>query len=72
MVEDLARFADRDRFASWAGTALLDASSGEQDHHRLSRAKNRRMNNVLERRRDCANPPRHRRSPIDAAPRGGQ
>lgn len=47
MVEDLARFADRDRFASWAGTALLDASSGEQNHQRLSRAKNRRMNNVL-------------------------
>jgi len=47
MVEELARFADRDRFASWAGTALLDASSGEQNHHRLSRAKNRRMNNVL-------------------------
>ena len=46
MVEDLG-FADRDRFASWAGTALLAASSGEQNHHLLSRAKNRRMNNVL-------------------------
>lgn len=35
---DVARFADRNRFASWSGTAPLDASSGEQTRHRLSRA----------------------------------
>ena len=35
---DLTRFADRNRFASWTGTAPLDASSGEQNRHRLSRA----------------------------------
>jgi transposase len=29
-VGDVARFADRNRFASWTGTAPLDASSGEQ------------------------------------------
>lgn len=30
-VGDVARFADRNRFASWTGTAPLDASSGEQN-----------------------------------------
>jgi transposase len=46
-VGDVARFADRNRFASWTGTAPLDVSSGEQTRHRLSRAGNRRMNHVL-------------------------
>jgi transposase len=44
---DIARFADRNRFASWTGTAPLDASSVEQIRHRLSRAGNRRMNHVI-------------------------
>ncbi|WP_063006589.1 IS110 family transposase [Nocardia salmonicida] len=44
---DIHRFANRDRFASWNGTAPLDASSGEQQRHRLSRAGNRRINRVL-------------------------
>jgi transposase len=46
-VGDITRLADRNRFASWTGTAPLDASSGEQVRHRLSRAGNRRMNHVL-------------------------
>jgi transposase len=46
-VGDVARFADRNRFASWAGTAPLDASSGEQNRHRLSRAGNRRLNHMI-------------------------
>ena len=46
-VGDIRRFADRDRFASWNGTAPLDASSGEQKRHRLSRAGNRRINRTL-------------------------
>jgi transposase len=46
-VGDIHRFANRDRFASWNGTAPLDASSGEQQRHRLSRAGNRRINRVL-------------------------
>ena len=46
-VGDVARFADRNRFASWTGTAPIDASSGEQIRHRLSRAGNRRMNHML-------------------------
>ena len=46
-VGDIARFPDRNHFASWTGTAPLDASSGEQIRHRLSRAGNRRLNHVL-------------------------
>jgi transposase len=46
-VGDVTRFADRGRFASWNGTAPIDASSGEQRRHRLSRAGNRRINRVL-------------------------
>ncbi|MFE3056006.1 IS110 family transposase [Nocardia sp. NPDC059239] len=44
---DIGRFATRDRFASWYGTAPLDASSGDQQRHRLSRAGNRKINRVL-------------------------
>ena len=46
-VGDVARFADRNRFASWTGTAPLDASSGEHTRHRLSRAGNRKLNHML-------------------------
>ncbi|WP_223162697.1 IS110 family transposase [Nocardioides antri] len=46
-VGDVTRFADRNRFASWTGTAPLDASSGEQVRHRLSRAGNRKINHML-------------------------
>ena len=46
-VGDVARLAGRNRFASWTGTAPLDASSAEQIRHRLSRAGNRRMNHML-------------------------
>ncbi len=46
-VGDVARFADRNRFASWTGTAPIEASSGEIVRHRLSRAGNRRMNHLI-------------------------
>jgi transposase len=46
-VGNIHRFASRDHFASWNGTAPLDASSGQQLRHRLSRAGNRRMNRTL-------------------------
>jgi transposase len=46
-VGDVRRFPDRNHFASWTGTAPLDASSGAQIRHRLSRAGNRRLNHVL-------------------------
>jgi transposase len=41
-VGDIARFPDRGHFASWTGTAPIDASSGQHIRHRLSRAGNRR------------------------------
>ena len=46
-VGDIARFPTKAHFASWNGTAPLDASSGEQVRHRLSRAGNRRVNHAL-------------------------
>lgn len=46
-VLDVPRFQSKAHFASWNGTAPLDASSGEQVRHRLSRAGNRRINGVL-------------------------
>jgi transposase len=46
-VGNVARFADRNRFASWTGTAPIEASSGETVRHRLSRAGNRRMNHMI-------------------------
>jgi transposase len=44
---DVARFATKDKYASYNGTAPIDASSGEQARHRLSRAGNRRINHAL-------------------------
>ncbi len=46
-VGDVARFADRNRFASWTGTAPWTPPPGEQIRHRLSRAGNRRANHVI-------------------------
>jgi transposase len=46
-IGDIARFPDHGHFASWNGTAPIDASSGEQHRHRVSRAGNRRINRVL-------------------------
>jgi transposase len=46
-VSDITRFPDRDHFASWNGTAPIDASSGDHVRHRLSRAGNRQINRVL-------------------------
>jgi len=46
-VADITRFPNRAHFASWNGTAPIDASSGDQVRHRLSRAGNRQINRVL-------------------------
>ena len=46
-VGDITRFPNKAHFASWNGTAPLDASSGDQVRHRLSRAGNRQINRVL-------------------------
>jgi predicted nucleotidyltransferase len=44
---DMTRFPSRAHFASWNGTAPIDASSGDQVRHRLSRAGNRQINRTL-------------------------
>jgi transposase len=44
---DITRFPSKAHFASWNGTAPIDASSGDQVRHRLSRAGNRQINRVL-------------------------
>ncbi len=46
-VGDITRFPDRGHFASWNGTAPIDASSGDVVRHRLSRSGNRQINRVL-------------------------
>jgi transposase len=46
-VGDITRFPDRGHFASWNGTAPIDASSGDHIRHRLSRAGNRQINRTL-------------------------
>ena len=44
---DITRFPSKAHFASWNGTAPIDASSGDQVRHRLSRAGNRQVNRAL-------------------------
>jgi transposase len=46
-IGDVSHFPTRGHFASWNGTAPIDASSGDQNRHRLSRAGNRRINRLL-------------------------
>src|SRR6185437_9590492 len=46
-VGDITRFPSKAHFASWTGTAPIDASSGDQVRHRLSRGGNRQINRVL-------------------------
>ncbi|MGA8256460.1 MAG: transposase, partial [Nocardioides sp.] len=38
---------DKNHFGSWTGTAPIDASSGDNVRHRLSRGGNRQINRVL-------------------------
>jgi transposase len=46
-VADVVRFPTKARFASYSGTAPLEASSGEVVRHRLSLAGNRKLNYAL-------------------------
>jgi transposase len=46
-VGDVARFPSKGHFASYSGTAPLEASSGEVVRHRLSLAGNRKLNYAL-------------------------
>src|SRR3954447_5108854 len=43
----IMRFPSRHHYASYCGTAPIEASSGEQRRHRLSRAGNRQLNRAL-------------------------
>jgi transposase len=43
----ISRFPDRGHYASYAGTAPIEASSGEVQRHRLSRRGNRQLNSAL-------------------------
>jgi transposase len=44
---DLTRFPSRDHFASYSGTAPIEASSGDVRRHRLNRGGNRQLNTAL-------------------------
>jgi transposase len=46
-VGDVRRFPSKDHFASYTGTAPIDASSGDTVRHRLNRGGNRRLNFAL-------------------------
>jgi transposase len=44
---DVRRFPDQEHYASYTGTAPIEASSGEQTRHRLSRRGNRQLNAAI-------------------------
>jgi transposase len=44
---NVTRFPSADHYASYTGTSPVEASSGEQTRHRLSRAGNRSLNHAL-------------------------
>ena len=43
----MRRFPSQEHFASYAGTAPIDVSSGDHEHHRLSRRGNRQLNAAI-------------------------
>lgn len=47
IVGDVRRFPDRGHFASYAGVAPVEASSGDTRRHRLNRRGNRQLNHLL-------------------------
>jgi transposase len=47
LVADVTRFPNQDHFASYTATAPLDASSGDQQRHRLHTGGNRQLNAAL-------------------------
>jgi transposase len=46
-TRDITRFASRDRFAAYNGTAPIEVSSGGRMVHRLSRRGNRQLNHAI-------------------------
>jgi transposase len=67
-VGDVARFPNRSHFASWTGTAPIDASSGQHIRHRLSGAGNRSLNPRALYGRDHPAAQRHPRPRLLPAP----
>jgi transposase len=47
IVGDVGRFPNKEHFASYAGVAPIEVSSGEVVKHRVSLAGNRRLNQVM-------------------------
>jgi transposase len=47
LTGDIRRFPNQEHYASYAGTAPIDVSSGDQEHHRLSRRGNRQLNAAI-------------------------
>ena len=47
IVGDVGRFPNKEHFASYAGVARIEVSSGEVVKHRVSLAGNRRLNQVM-------------------------
>jgi transposase len=60
-VVDATRFASRDRFAAYNGTAPIEVSSGPKKLYRLSRRGNRRLNHAVH--MAAVTQVRHRQSP---------
>ncbi|WP_442914077.1 transposase [Kribbella sp. NBC_00359] len=47
LTGDLRRFPNQEQYASYAGTAPIDVSSGDQETHRLSRRGARQLNAAI-------------------------
>ena len=54
---DVTRFASRDHYAAYNGTAPVERSSGGRVVHRVSQRGNRRLNARVAHRRDLPDPP---------------
>jgi transposase len=64
-VGDIGRFAShQDHFASYPATAPLDASSGNQQRHRLNTGGNRQLNAALHTIAVCQAPRPWTRPPL--------
>lgn len=61
LTGDVRRFANRDRFAAYNGTAPIEASSANHNIHRLSRRGNRQLNHAIH--MIAVTQVRHRQSP---------
>ena len=46
-TDDVSRFATRHHYATYSGTAPIDASSGSRKRHRLNPRGNRMLNHVI-------------------------